>query len=68
MNEYEIQISRDIHALMNAISELTKVSLDPDGLMEIARETNDIELAYTQLGRLVSRARAARHMLAIAAE
>jgi hypothetical protein len=62
MNEHEIQISRDIHALMNAIGELTKVSLNPDCLVLIAHEANDIELAYSQLGRLVNRARAAQRM------
>ncbi len=58
MTDIEIQIGRDMHTLMSTITELSKVSVDPVFCTFIAREANDLELAYSQIGRLLNRVRA----------
>lgn len=57
MSDMEIQIERDVHGLIVTLAELTKSSLDPYAMTFVCRNANDLELAYSQLGRLLNRAR-----------
>jgi hypothetical protein len=49
-----------IHALINEIDELTRLSANPAAFFAMDSEGEDIELAHRQLGRLLLRLSAAR--------
>jgi hypothetical protein len=56
----EGMVAASVRAVMIGTSDLQVQSFNPDGYLAICAERQDLELAYRQLGRLLSRLPAQR--------